>query len=296
MIAVSIEPKRLLARFYTPAIMNQYTPIKRYLLYVSCLMKLLELSQDNQSGLLTALLRFTYPLYCATGVKDFDYHFIGSCFPLRAGERIFFIFTAHQFKLALGNTILIPYPESTEKMIGIESDKVAVFDNLDLAIFEFSDEYVLENLHKLDISLITEPDKLKNLEYAVLGCHREVNALDYESKEIVIRKGALLTEFASIGSESPQFDFSNQYMVAGTEDTLPNLKTINQQTQGLSGSPVVAFTINEMNEAKGDLDLHLVGVATHVSETNKKLYAAHPMELVSALQYAFKIFPWYENN
>ncbi len=181
-------------------------------------------------------------------------------------------------------------------MIGVKSENVALFDNLDLAIFEFSDEELLQKLHKLDISLIAKPDDQKNFEYAVLGCHRAVNALNYETKEIVVKKGALITELASLKNNQSEFDFSGIYMISGTQETLPNLKTINEQTQGLSGSPVVAFTINEMNEAKGDLDLHLVGIATHVSETDKRLYAAHPMELVSALQHAFNIFPQHENN
>lgn len=258
-------------------------------------MKFLELPKDKQEGFLTALLRFAYPLYCTTDVEGYDYHFIGSCFPLRAGERVFFIFTNHQYKLAYGKTILIAYPD-TEKLIGVESANVARFESFDLAIFEFSDEEILKNLHMLDISLITKLDASKKFEYAALGCHRAVNAINYETKEIVVKKGALITELASLGDDQAKFDFSGTYMIAGTQETLLNLKTINDQTQGLSGAPVVAFTINEMGNTKGDIDLHLVGIATHVSETDKKLYAAHPMELVTALQHAFNIFPWHENN
>lgn len=259
-------------------------------------MKLLELPQDKQHGLLKALLRFTYPLYCTTSVEGFEYHFIGSCFPLRAGERSFFVFTRHQYQLANDETILIAYPESTEKLIAVESNHVARFKHLDLAIFEFSGVEFSENLHMLDFSLIKKPDSDKDFEYAVLGCHRANNYLNYETKEILVKKGALITELACLGNIKTVFDFSDVYMIAGTQEALPNLKTINDQTQGLSGAPVVAFTTNEMDDTKGDIDLHLVGVATHVSETDKKLYAAHPMELVSALQYAFKIFPWHENN
>jgi len=259
-------------------------------------MKLLELPKDKQEALLTALLRFTYPLYCTTGVDGFEYHFIGSCFPLRVGKRVFFVFTDHQYKLANGETILIAYPESTEKLIGIESNNVARFESLDLAIFEFSDANILENLHMLDISLCTPQNKDKNFEYAVLGCHRAVNFLNYETKEIIVKKGALITDKANLGNSEQEFDFSSFYMIAGTDETLPNLKSINEQTQGLSGSPVVAYIINEMNGANGDLDLKLVGIATHVSETNRKLYATHPMELISALQCGFNIFPDHENN
>jgi len=259
-------------------------------------MKLLDLPKDKQEALLTALLRFTYPLYCTTGVDGFEYHFIGSCFPIQVGERVFFIFTNHQYKLANGATILTLYPESTEKFIGIESNNVARFEGIDLAMFEFSDADALEKLHKLDISLCTPQNKDKNFEYAVLGCHRAVNTLNYDAKEIVVKKGALITNKANVDKNQPEFDFSSFYMIAGTEETLPTLKSINEQTQGLSGSPIVAYTINKMNGDSGDMDLKLVGISTHVSETNRKLYAAHPMELISALQSAFNIFPHHKNN
>lgn len=259
-------------------------------------MKLLELPKDNQEGLLTALLRFTYPLYCTTDVEGYEYFFIGSCFPIRVGERVFFIFTNHQYELAYGKTILIAYPEDANKLIGVESANVARFKNFDLAAFEFTDAEIIKNLHMLDISLITMPDASKTFEYAVLGCQRAVNTVNYETKEIVVKKGALITERASLDSDSAVFDFSGMHMIVGSEDTLHNITTINERTQGLSGAPVVAYAINEMGDTKGDMDLHLVGIATHVAETDKKLYAAHPMELISALQYAFNIFPWHKNN
>ena len=150
-------------------------------------MKFLELPKDTQEGLLTALLRFTYPLYCTTDVEGYEYHFIGSCFPIRAGERVFFIFTNHQYELAYGKTVLIAYPENTNKLIGVESANVARFKSYDLAIFEFSDAEILKNLHMLDISLITKPDASKAFEYAVLGCQRAVNAVNYETKEALAK-------------------------------------------------------------------------------------------------------------
>ena len=182
-------------------------------------MKLLELPQDKQEGLLKALLRFAYPLYCATEVEGFDYHFIGSCFPIRAGERIFFVFTNHQFKLAIGKTILIAYPENTEKLIGVESKYVAQFESLDLAIFEFSEKGVSEKLHTLDISLITKLDLEKDFEYAVLGCYRAVNVINHETKKIVVKKGALITELAKLDGGKAEFDFSGIYMVSGAKES-----------------------------------------------------------------------------
>jgi RNA polymerase-binding protein DksA len=54
--------------------------------------------------------------------------------------------------------------------------------------------------------------------------------------------------------------------------------------------------INKIDEANGDFDLKLVTITTHVSETDKKLYAANLIKLITSLQYAFNIFPHQENS
>ena len=77
---------------------------------------------------------------CATEVEGFDYHFIGSCFPLRAGNRLFFLFTEHQFDLDNGEQIFVIYPEDTTKAIAIHNNGVIRFPTLDLAAFEIQDE------------------------------------------------------------------------------------------------------------------------------------------------------------
>lgn len=257
-------------------------------------MKLIDLPENKRDSFLTAILRFAYPLYCTTDVTDFDYYFIGTCFPITVGARLFFVFTNHQFKLANGKTILIANPEDTEKLIGIESANVARYESLDLAVFEFSNEELINNLHSLSISQITNPSEEKCFEYAVLGCQRAANVIDYEKKEINVKKGALITELASLEHNQSIFDFSQPHLIGGSNETLSSLQGINDHTQGLSGGPVVAFTINDFDS--GDIDLHLIGITTHVSETDKKLYAAHPMELVTALQYRFNIFPWHKDD
>lgn len=257
-------------------------------------MKLLDLPQEMQNGLLVAFSRFTYPLYCTTGVENYDYFFIGTCFPLRVNKKIFFIYTEHQLKLAGDKDIVIAFPESTDKFIGIKCEKVARFPEIDIAMFEFNEKPLMDELHALDLSLIKPPSKDKEMEYAVLGCHRASNAINYNTKEIEVKKGALITDKADIKCEDPKFYFSNTYLTAGSLENISNLKSITDQTQGLSGSPVIAFTVNEINDINGDIDLHLVGVATHVAEKDKMLYATHPMHLVSILQEALNIFPNHE--
>lgn len=259
-------------------------------------MKLLDLSEEYQNALITALLRFTYPLYCTTSVEGFDYHFIGSCFPLRAGDRLFFIFTKHQFDLADGEKIIVLFPEgaTNNKAIGLDNNSVIRFPSLDLAAFEVDVNDLEEELHTLDISLISEPDEKIDFEYAVLGCQTALNYINYDTKIIQVRKSGLITNKAKLNVESPEYDFSGVYMITqGTDYGGIDLhrKSINLQTQGLSGSPILAFSINDTEKTRGNVELHLTGIATHVAENSKILHSTHPMAIVQALDHVYKIFP-----
>jgi len=258
-------------------------------------MKFVELSRRHRSTLVEALSRFTYPLYCTTGVHDYDYHFIGSCFPLTASGRLFFILTEHQLNQAGDNDVCVGYPEAKGRFLQIPANMVRRCSRHDLAIFECEMTDEITGIHALDSSLFLQPEG--EFEYAVVGCQTELNRIDHESKKIIVRKGALISAIADarVDNHSVEIDLSLCHLAAPTDHS-HLLVSFDKQTQGLSGSPLLAFEVLESNEEQGKLELHIAGVATHVANNNRVLYATHHIELLACLQHLFNAFPQLMEN
>jgi len=130
------------------------------------------------------------------------------------------------------------------------------------------------------------------MEYIVLGCHAEINHIDHKSKRIAVRKGALISEVenARTDATSVVLDFSLTRL-ACLPQHMSELDTFTAQTQGLSGSPVLSLRINHSNETQADFDLHIIGVATHVAEKERRLFATPYQGLMACLHHGFNLFP-----
>ena len=238
-----------------------------------------------------ALLRFVYPLYCLTGVEDFDYHFIGTCFPLVVDDRMFVTCSMHQIDIAQGLPILVASPSDTSKFFGVDNKAVVRFPMYDLAIFEVaSEDRRLFFQHSLSVAQFANFPEGVDAEYAALGCLTELNAIDHDNKEIRVSKSALITEAGKLTQMTYEFDFSDLYMLVCQGEKLDRLTSFHERTQGLSGSPVVAFSIAKDGTEKGEIELQIVGVSTHVAESKSILYATPYSQLMAALHYSFGIF------
>ncbi len=232
----------------------------------------------------------TYPVYCTTGVHDYDYHFIGSGFLLRWDGRIFFAITNHQLKLAGSGTIFFVYHDA-EKGIRVDHGKALQFESSDLVLSELQFDENLSKLQCVELSFLKQPENPNDLEYVVVGYQVALNAPDWENKLLKPLVGAVITNKirVGLGKDPIELDLSSASL-----NTDQQFQTFGDLTQGLSGSPVFGFKINAASSTTADVDFHFMGVASYVSETQKKLYAIKTYELVSCLNAGFHVFDRYE--
>lgn len=257
-------------------------------------MSITSLNKDNQIAIVENLMKYVYPLYCLTGVDNYDYFFIGTCFPLRISNRLFFVFTEHQYKLADGKTILVVLPDRKNSFLAIYNEGITRFFEHDLAVFEVT-QNLEDDLITLCETMLKPIQNLDGFEYFISGCHQVLNSIDYESKEIAVKKASLITNIAAIEKKSPEFHFKESCLIFAPNGELTDKNTFNSLTQGLSGSPILAYRIISMTEDNNwKIDLRLVGVSTHVSESKEIVYSTHPMHLLSCLNARYGIFDEYE--
>lgn len=255
-------------------------------------MKLSELPPEVQSGFLGTIVRLTYPVYCETGVHDFDYHFIGSGILLRWEKRHFFILTGHQVRIAAGKPIFFAY-ENASSGIRLSQGRVLEFENCDLVISELQFNEVISGLPSIELAYLEQPGHPEELEYGVLGYQRVLNAVDWENKILSPIRGGIFTDKINIGKgiEPIELDFSGVSV-----GHVPQLDTFEDLTQGLSGSPVFGFRILEVIGTKLNADFHFMGIATHVAETTRRLYATRTYALLSCLNAGFGVFSEFEQQ
>ena len=253
-------------------------------------MRIGDLYAEQQCWFIETIVRLTYPVYCTTGVHDFDYHFIGSGFLLRWEKRVFFVITSHQVKLANGGTIFFAYQDA-EKGIRVDHGKALGFENSDLVLSELTVDETLSNLRCVELPFLKQPESPNDLEYIVVGYQRALNTVDWENKLIQPKVGGLITNKIHIGRSTDPIELD---LCTVSLSAVSNLRTFEDLTQGLSGSPVFGFKINSVSTNEADIDFHFMGVAAYVSETHRKLYAVRTYELISCLNAGFKVFSEYE--
>lgn len=253
-------------------------------------MTLNELSPSQRDWFIGTLFGLTYPVYCTTGIHDFDYHFIGSGFLLQWEERLFFLLTAHQVKLARNETIFFS-AKAGEKCIRLDQGKVLMFEGSDVVISELNTQEEFSELKPVQLPMLRQLDNVEGPEYVVAGYQQVLNAVDWENKRIRPIPGGVVAHSIKHGQgcDSIELDLSNVSI-----GILPAFRTFEDLTQGLSGSPVFALKINSATETTANVEMCLLGIATHVSETNRKLYLTRTFELLSCLNSGFKVFAEFE--
>lgn len=250
-----------------------------------------KLTQENQNELVRSFLRHVYPLYTETGVTDYECHFIGTCFALTLRNRSFFVFTEHQYNLACDGNFLFPELAGANKFMRVSNDAICRISELDLAFFEITGEYKQRIAAAFTEKMMAPVNPRIQMEFAVLGCHTELNVVKHSENKISVTKAALITEQADLELESPEFYCSGGASIAAQGDNHKILNTFGKRTQGLSGSPIIAYQIGGEAEFGEHLDMRLIGVATHVSEKDEILYGTHHWQIIQALAQAYDLSP-----
>lgn len=253
-------------------------------------MKIGHLSAEQQSWFVETIARMAYPVYCSTGVQDYDYHFIGTGFILRWAERIFFVLTDHQVKLAGNGTIFFAFSDA-EKGILLNQGKTLRFEHSDLVISELQASENISQLRYVEAQFLKQPDNPSDLEYIVVGYQRAMNVPDWENKLIKPKVGAVISYKIRIGNgtEPIELDFSTVPLNVDSQ-----FETFEDLTQGLSGAPIFGFKINSASSNNAVVDFHFMGIATFVAETQKTLYGTRSYELLDCLNTGFQVFAEFE--
>lgn len=248
-------------------------------------MRIQDADTQIQNNIVDILSTYVFPVYCTTNVENFDYHFIGSGFFVKWDDKCVFVMTKHQFDKALDGNIFVLCGDE-EKGINVRSDKGMIYHDSDLVIFEVPDPSDLITSKKFSvvpIMVLLAPKSYDDYQVLCMGYPIKLSAVDHVSKLISPKMFGFVCDEFSInpGREPIQVLLSG---VKFTEDG--DIADLDEATQGLSGSPVFGFKIEE--DGKGEFAL--LGVATHITTNPKALYATRAIELVDCFQHGFGFF------